>query len=173
MNTIEGIEFVEMCVTLGLLSAGAAFCMYCFVGIMNRRVQLRKIGEINKDIQVFIREVPFVDVDEETGAIDQYISFAPHYKRPVCGDKGQEIVFIDECIISDFPEETNYQNHEQVNTLLLFWKRKHDAQTKNEHVGHPVHLFNTEEEKKHFWEHQKLYVDPIRKERMNRELNIF
>jgi hypothetical protein len=137
----------------------------CLAGSYNRRIQLRKIKEYNKNVDVFIREVPQVQIGENKEVI-QYITYSPHYKRAVCADSGQEIEFINECIICDFPADTDYANHQQVNTLLVFWKRQYDIKYSKTFTDHPLRLFTSEKERDLFWMTTKL-------ENAKRDLSIF
>lgn len=159
-------SIIEQVLVLGMLLALACTLLYGFVKSLNRNAQLRKIKELNKNVSVFIREVPFTKIDNVSGEVKAFTSYSPHYKRPVCGDKGQEIEFVDECIISDFPRKTNYQDREQVNTLLVFWKRKHEAEAKKEYVEHPVVTFHSTAVKKMYWEQ-------VRKTQAEKDTSIF
>lgn len=153
MIGVEQINLVVMILVAGVL---ASVVLLAYIAAANQQAQFNKINEINKNIEVFIREVPNVDVDEETGEIDEYICYQPFCKRPICGRKTKEVEFEDECIMYDFPDGTDYSNHEQVNALLIFWKMKHDLEASKNLVVHPVYVFKTEQEKTEFWENQKI-----------------
>ena len=163
--TINEIDQIEFIVSMVLLAGVAALLLYCWVGMMNRRVQLCKIREYNKDVKVFIREVPQVSIGEVTQDVTQYITYSPHYKRAVCADSGNDIEFVNECIICDFPSDTDYTNLEQVNTLLLFWKKQNDAKYSKKYIDHDLYRFRSEEDKEGFW---KQY----RKEQQSRDLSL-
>jgi hypothetical protein len=155
----------EMIIVFSIFAILIGLSFYGFVASINRSAQLRQIALLEQNVITFIREFHFTEIDEVTNEVVHCISYQPHYKRPVCGT-GRNVEFVDESCMHDFPRGVDWRDLEQVNTLLVFWKREHDAKAKKEFIDHPMRTFGSEEEKKLYWEQ-------VRGRQAERDLSIF
>lgn len=151
-------EMIAVAVPVLVLIAAIALLIWAYISMRFQRVQLDKIKEINKNIEVFIREESNAIIDNKTFAVVTQILYKPYYKRPVPG-KLREIEFIDTIIneFEHFPSTADFTNLRQINALLNHWKIKRDAEHSGKFIDHPVLVFNNEYQERLYWESREIY----------------